>query len=232
MGLIYKLKFPNGKIYIGQTSCSINIRLQKHKTAAFNKKAKEYNYPLYRAIRKYGWENVISEIIVDNVTYEDLTNLEVKYQKQFNTTNKKLGYNLIFGSQAGRNFKHTEDTKNKIKLKRKLNDHWKGKHHSEESKQKIKMSNRGKTRTQLTKDKISKAKLGVALSEQHKNLLRKPNLKNRKRIASYDLNDNLVKVYASLSEAENDGYNLSHISACANFKRLTHKKLIWRFYND
>ena len=49
---IFKNKI-NGKVYIGQ-SVNIAKRYIKHKFACNNIKSKEYNYPLYVAIRKYG----------------------------------------------------------------------------------------------------------------------------------------------------------------------------------
>ena len=50
---IYKITNNlNGHCYIGQ-SRNINKRWSDHKVASGNKNDKAYNYPLYRAFRKY-----------------------------------------------------------------------------------------------------------------------------------------------------------------------------------
>lgn len=69
---IYKItNLTNNKVYIGQ---SINIlkRFRDHKQIAFDKRSHCYDYPLYRAIRKYGIENFKFEII-EEVTKDLLT---------------------------------------------------------------------------------------------------------------------------------------------------------------
>ena len=60
---IYKIEnLINHKCYIGQ-SINIQARWNKEKKVAFNKNAKEYEYPISRAFRKYGIENFSFEII-------------------------------------------------------------------------------------------------------------------------------------------------------------------------
>lgn len=60
---IYKItNIINGKCYIGQ-SVNIHKRWNNHKSACYNTNAHEYNYYLYRAMRKYGIENFTFEII-------------------------------------------------------------------------------------------------------------------------------------------------------------------------
>lgn len=61
-GFIYKItNLINGKIYIGQTTCSIEDRWKEHLHSA--KKSVSENRPLYRAINKYGKENFSIEKI-------------------------------------------------------------------------------------------------------------------------------------------------------------------------
>lgn len=60
---IYKItNMVNGHSYIGQSN-NIEQRWYNHKVAAYNSKDKGYEYPLYRAIRKYGLENFSFEVI-------------------------------------------------------------------------------------------------------------------------------------------------------------------------
>lgn len=94
---IYKIvNQVNGKVYIGQ-SISIERRFNTHRNEAFNLNSKSYEYPLYRAIRKYGLENFIFEII-EECSVEELNTKEKFYISEFNSTEKEKGYNISFGT--------------------------------------------------------------------------------------------------------------------------------------
>lgn len=91
---IYRItNLVNGKSYIGQ-SVNIRKRLNRHKSAAFNKRAKNYNYPLYCAIRKYGIENFTFEPI-EECLKSDLNRKEIFYIEKYDTL--KNGYNQVDG---------------------------------------------------------------------------------------------------------------------------------------
>ena len=60
---IYKITNKiNGKCYIGQ-SINIKQRWKGHRKDAFWLNGPDYQYPLYKAIRKYGIENFSFEVI-------------------------------------------------------------------------------------------------------------------------------------------------------------------------
>ena len=97
---IYKItNLLNGKIYIGQ-SVDIQKRLKAHFAYAKNKNSKEYNTSIHNAIRKYGEENFICEILVE-CKEEDLDDLEQYYINYFNSTDRNIGYNLTTGGLGG-----------------------------------------------------------------------------------------------------------------------------------
>lgn len=93
---IYKIiNQVNGKIYIGQ-SIAIERRFTKHRNEGFNYNSKVYDYPLYRAIRKYHLQNFVFEII-EECSVQSLNSREQFYISKFDSMNKEKGYNICFG---------------------------------------------------------------------------------------------------------------------------------------
>lgn len=91
---IYKITNKiNNKVYIGQ-SIHLEIRWSQHKTAAFNQNVHTYNYPLYRAIRKYGIKNFDFQII-EECSPEILTEEEQYFIDYYNSLDPNYGYNLV-----------------------------------------------------------------------------------------------------------------------------------------
>ena len=82
---IYKTTFPNGKIYIGQST---------------------YNNEQYfgsgvicsRALKKFGKENCKKEILRECETQKQLDFFEMFYIKKFNSTDINIGYNIMPGT--------------------------------------------------------------------------------------------------------------------------------------
>lgn len=101
---IYKITNKiNNKVYVGQ---SINIyeRFNQHKRNAFNEFTHTYDYPLYRAIRKYGLENFEFEVI-EETTIDLLTEEEQYWIAYYDSLNPQKGYNLVpaIDSKKGEN---------------------------------------------------------------------------------------------------------------------------------
>ena len=91
---IYKIENSiNHKCYIGQAK-DIHKRWNRHRTEPFNTKGPSYNYPLYRAIRKYGLNNFTFEIL-EECKVSELNEKEIFYIKKFDTFFN--GYNQTFG---------------------------------------------------------------------------------------------------------------------------------------
>lgn len=84
----------NGKIYIGQTMESLEMR------AGYNGyKYRKCPY-FYNAIKKYGWDNFTVEILQDNLTREQANEFEIKYIKYFNSQDPNIGYNISDGGNT------------------------------------------------------------------------------------------------------------------------------------
>ncbi|MBC7845541.1 MAG: GIY-YIG nuclease family protein [Flavobacterium sp.] len=113
---IYKITSPSNAIYIGK---SINIiKRQIHYRNLHCKSQKR----LYNSIVKYGWENHIFEIVLENIkTDEELSEKEIFYIKKYNSFsgNNSLGLNLTLGGEGSAGIIHTDETKLKISISKK-----------------------------------------------------------------------------------------------------------------
>lgn len=91
---IYKIEnLVNGKCYIGQ-SVDVKRRWRSHRSCAFNPASKNYDCPLYRAIRKYSLNNFSFEVL-EECDRDSLNKRETYWIRAFNSMNN--GYNLDEG---------------------------------------------------------------------------------------------------------------------------------------
>jgi group I intron endonuclease len=171
---IYKLTSPSGKIYIGRT-CNFEQRMIEHKAGA--KKIKHRS--LYKAIRKYGWENFSKEIIADCNNEETAQIIEEGLIKQFDSVKK--GYNDTYGGNGRNIWKDNPELLEKLKntLSEKFSGEKNpmyGKTHSEESKQKLKEKAKGRFSLEWYIDRNGKEE-GTRLYEERRVWLKSRNLK-------------------------------------------------------
>lgn len=98
-GKIYKITNKiNGKIYVGQTTKTLTERFQKHCWGTTAKDIYHFNMAIKEAIRKYGKENFIIELI-EEVEQDKLDEREVYWISYYDSYNK--GYNCTLGGQNG-----------------------------------------------------------------------------------------------------------------------------------
>lgn len=181
---IYKITNTiNGKVYIGQ-AIDIDQRWKTHRRNSLNQRSKEYNYPLYRAMRKYGIENFTFEV-VEKCCNEELNDKEVFYIKQYNSyihSEKSNGYNMTIGGGGTRGYILSEVSREKISMAtRGENNPMYGKkgelsplfgtRFSEEHKQKISEALSNRKLSKETIARISKSKKGVKFSKEHRKKL-------------------------------------------------------------
>lgn len=96
MGQIYKITNTiNNKIYVGQTTRTIEIRWKEHKK---NIEALKHRLPLYKALDKYGVENFVVELLED-CEDDKLNEREVYWIKKLESFGDK-GYNCTVGGQG------------------------------------------------------------------------------------------------------------------------------------
>lgn len=113
-GIIYKATFPNGKKYIGQTTKTLSERKSGHERASRT----ELDLVIYRAMRKYGFENITWEIIDEAKDHGELNTKErhyIKKYRSFTGYNDSKGYNRTLGG-AGFEGVHTEESKIKMSM--------------------------------------------------------------------------------------------------------------------
>jgi len=184
MFIIYKITNKvNGKIYIGQTTQGLKVRLGVHFSEARKGKT---NSVIHAAIRKYGKENFDSEEICRCKSKKQMDDAEKFYIRYFKARSP-IGYNLTDGgegvlgwvpsaewrkntseSQKGKQYrlgmKATEETKAKISRNSKGNTYCLGHKHTEETLAKM----RARVPTEETRAKISAACMGNKNSLGHK----------------------------------------------------------------
>jgi group I intron endonuclease len=199
---IYILTNPEGKSYIGQ---SVNIYERHQMYKQLNPDS--VGPKLLNSLREYGYSNHVFSIL-EECEISMLDEKEYFYKHKFIEENG-WDNSLFCRLRDKRGGKHSEDTLIKMR-NAKL-----GKKYSEHSKQKMR-----KPKPEGFGDILSQSKTG------------KPNFKNRKQIAQYDMNGNLLKIWDHISKAERD-LNLWNggISACLNGRQKECGGFIWKLYN-
>lgn len=145
----------NGKKYIGITCQNPERRWRNgcgYPTTHFK-----------NAIKKYGWENFIHEILYTDLSKHEACEIEIQLISKFNTTNRKNGYNISTGGESGTSGMHQSE-----EAKKKISNACSGHPVSKETRQKISNARIGRFASEETKQKISNAKKGQPLSEETK----------------------------------------------------------------
>lgn len=114
MGIIYcYTNLINGKKYVGQT-INPKKRYNQHKSSAFNEKDKDYNTPLHRAFRKYGYDNFNYEVILSTSSLDILNELEIYFIAKYKTQVPN-GYNILEGGNNSSRILNEETKINMMK---------------------------------------------------------------------------------------------------------------------
>lgn len=189
--LINKL---NNKIYIGKAKC-LKERIRRHELSIRFIKEK---YPIAAAIKKHGWHNFEVKILEEFplITNKSLLQRESFWIKSLNSTNRKIGYNLLSYGADWTGYKHTKESKAKISKNRKGkclgkdNPIW------------------GQSRPQSVKDAVSKANTGsIAINRKS---IRQINSQTGEEIKTWDCVKD-ASIFLNIS--------LTHIAAAAR-KRI------------
>lgn len=90
--LVYKHTTPSGKVYIGITKQRVSKRWK-------NGQGYEGCTAFYRAVQKYGWQNIEHEIIAQKLTKEDACSMEQNLIAKYKSHDPQFGYNLTHGGE-------------------------------------------------------------------------------------------------------------------------------------
>lgn len=219
--VVYQLLFPNNKKYIGYSS-----DIKKRWSSSENYKSQQL---VYRAINKYGWENIDKSILYTFDNSKDALLKEKELIEQHNLLNTNFGYNLVpgGGDPPHGEYQHLSDeTKNKLKQIR-----------SENTKKAWQNPEKAERIKKGMKEKFHQSRMEKTL-EERKEIWGKHNLgrvpPNAKLI--YQLNiktGEILSTFVSAGAAARavNGCS-SNIQAVANGKRKTAYGFKWRWADE
>ena len=136
---------------------------------------------------KYGWDNFTHEIYAENLTQQSAEKIEQILIAKYKSKDRRYGYNHTDGGDGTKGYIPSEESRMKMSISRTgVKNYWFGKHLTKEAK--LKMS---EARKKLCQDyKVIE-------------MMRKVN-PNKKPVYQYDKNKNLVKIWDSRHQAENE----------------------------
>ena len=228
----------NNKKYVGQTYNKYTDRWTSHKNATDT-------FYFHLALQKYGWDNFDKYVIEQSNfclnTPEEIESLkkwlnsrETYYIKQFNSNNKKFGYNLTEGGmclpKAINNYtsKHLGKYVEQYDLEGNL----------------VKVWNSIKeiyTTTEFRNDGINQCSKGLRdsykgykwkICNKEKDIPKVEAITKAKEVLQYDLTGKFIKEFKSSQDVQHQlGFNSSQIRACCRGEYKTSKGYIWIFKN-
>lgn len=217
---VYMHIFPNGKRYIGVTCCSVNRRWQK----GYGYKSQTL---MYRAICKYGWDNIKHIIIKDKLSAKQAGELEVELIAKYRSNKSDNGYNVDDGGLVGYHLK--KETKAKIsKANSGANNGMYGHEYTDEERQYMSEHSvwKGKKHTEETRKKISE----YAKTHPEKYSRKDAKHPRAKAVLQFNLNGIFMKEYKTAKEAsEETGVLRSSICSCVKKKIKTAGGYMWRY---
>ena len=178
---VYIHIFPNKKVYIGITSQLIKRRWCRGSTYSYHKR-------MYNAIKKYGWDNIIHEVLHTGLNRKEAELIEVQLIKQYKSYLYEFGYNRDMGGNTYEKISESTRLKmSKAKLGIKKSDEFR------EMISRVNIGNsyrKGNKVSEKTRKKMSEAKLGKTY--------------NARKIIQMDLSGKYIKTWDSIMNIEKE----------------------------
>lgn len=169
MPFIYKIISPIGKIYIGSTRNSTKERWNHYKTLNCKSQPK-----LYSSLKKHGVNNHVFSVVCET-SFSNMLSTEYIIGMQYDVLGK-MGLNLALPNLFGNSNIISDESRKKMSDAQKgEKSHMFGKTKSNETKDKISKAHIGKIFSIEHKEKLSNAKKGKKLSEEHKLKIKESN---------------------------------------------------------
>ena len=253
--IIYKIIFPNDKIYIGQDRYN-------------NEKYFGSGVKCLDALKKFGKENCKKEILRFCNNQKELDFFEMFYIKKFNSTDVKIGYNILPGTankfssgspmlikRVREKFKKTVKSRTKEKkfeISNKISNSIKnfyknnpdkkpigkkngmfGKKHSEEHRLNISIKTKqffddNPQVKEILSEKSFKMWKDFKQNGKAEDIIKKRSNSKKREIWQLDLENNKIKIWSSAVDIENElGFCRMNIGKCCRDNR---KNLIYHRY--
>jgi len=138
--IIYKVTNKvNNKVYVGQTIRTLKQRMNEHRSDASLDK---YGMPIHRAIKKYGWDNFVWEVVYKGSDIDDLNQKEIDLITEYQCLTPN-GYNVCEGGKSGGKRVFTEEHIENLRKGQQSRDKSTWKPHTEETKKKMSVVKKG-----------------------------------------------------------------------------------------
>lgn len=237
MNLIYKVtNLVNNKIYIGQTTTSLNQRKKEHEYRALRGDRNTY---FYSALKSYGFDKFKWEILEENINFQDLNLREEYWINYYNSNNFEFGYNMTKGGDNADNLNKwrqqnpelasAEAYKGWEKMKNILLEH---PEIEEKRKENSKKAIQKYTKEHLNEIREKSYQTYLNHKDEQERTLAQARAKKMKKVRCIETNI----VYPSINEAGRQTNNSpSNIKACCDGKRksagkdMNNNKLHWEY---
>ena len=231
----------NELIYIGITSKTLDERWA-------NGHGYTGNPRLNNAIKKYGTDGFIREILLDEMTQQEAFEKEIEYIAKFHATEKDIGYNIAIGGTAPMTGRHHSEETKKLFSETRIGEgnSFFGKHHSDKTKEILSEANKGRKHTdEWKRGQSERSKLW---HQTHDN----PMLGDHRfvgennpmygvrggkhpaavKVAKFSSDGELLEVFNSTTEAAQSigAYNGAHITECCKGRRKKCGGYIWKYF--